>query len=125
MRVDKWIWAVRMVKSRTLSGFLCKSGKVLVNGVKVKSSKQINLNDIVEVTQKKVYQKYLVIGFLEKRTSAQIAAQNYKNLTPVLEKSFDKNVSDETYLKLNRAKRKDGKRTKSDYQSIRQVRWDE
>jgi len=82
MRVDKWIWAVRMVKSRTLAGTMCKAGKVLVNGEKVKPSKDIKLEDQVQVQHKSVLKIYEVTGFIEKRTSADIAAQNYVDHSP-------------------------------------------
>ncbi len=82
MRVDKWIWAVRMVKSRTLAGTMCKAGKVFVNGEKVKPSKDIKLEDRIEVQHKSVIKIYEVTGFIEKRTSAELATQNYINHSP-------------------------------------------
>lgn len=121
MRVDKWIWAVRMVKSRTLAGFLCKSGKVFVNGIKAKPSKQIKIDDLVEVRQKNIFKKYLVTGFSEKRTSAQLASQNYKDMTSSVMENFVEKVEEEPVSKLNRAKNKDGRRTRSEYRSIREI----
>lgn len=82
MRVDKWIWAVRMVKSRTLAGTMCKAGKVLVNGEKAKPSKEIKLADKVEVQHKSVTKIYEVAGFIEKRTSAELASKNYIDHSP-------------------------------------------
>lgn len=82
MRVDKWIWAVRMVKSRTLAGHMCKAGKVLVNGEKVKPSKEIKEGERIEVQHKSVTKIYEVTGFIEKRTSAELATQNYIDHSP-------------------------------------------
>lgn len=82
MRVDKWIWAVRMVKSRTLAGQMCKSGKVAINGEKAKPSKDIRLGDLVTVDHRSVLKKYEVTGFIEKRVSAELAAQNYIDHSP-------------------------------------------
>ncbi|NCP67723.1 RNA-binding S4 domain-containing protein [bacterium] len=82
MRVDKWIWAVRMVKSRTLASTMCKAGKVLINSEKTKPSKEIKEGDRVEVQHKNVTKVYEVTGFIEKRTSADLAAQNYIDHSP-------------------------------------------
>lgn len=82
MRVDKWIWAVRMVKSRTLAGDLCKRGKVEVNERKAKPATAIKIDDIVTVTNGRVWKKYKVTGFIPKRVSAELAAKNYEDLTP-------------------------------------------
>ena len=87
MRVDKWIWAVRMVKSRTLAGDFCKTGKVKVNGANAKPSKEIKLGDMVEVDHKIILKRYEVTGFIPKRVSAELAAQNYIDHTPPPEKS--------------------------------------
>ena len=83
MRVDKWIWAVRMVKSRTLAGEMCKKGKVTVNGNLVKPSKSIVNGDTVEVVYKDLVRRYEVVNFLEKRVGAEVAKDYYKDLYPV------------------------------------------
>jgi len=85
MRVDKWIWAVRMVKSRTLAGLRCKQGKVLVNGLKVKPSSNVKIGDVITVDNGSVEKQYQVTGFIPKRVSAELAAQNYEDLTPAVE----------------------------------------
>ena len=71
-----------MVKSRTLAGTMCKAGKVLINGEKAKPSKEIKEGDKIEVQHKSVIKIYEVTGFIEKRTSAELAAQNYIDHSP-------------------------------------------
>lgn len=121
MRVDKWIWAVRMVKSRTLAGSLCKSGKVKVNGEMVKPSKNIKLEDIVEVTQKKVVKIYKVIGFLEKRTSATIAAKNFEDFSPSPEEEY----FGTSQKKIAQRDPGAGRPTKKEYRTMKKFRWKE
>ena len=66
MRVDKWIWAVRMVKSRSLGTEACRAGHVLVNGEKVKASHSLKIADIVEFNRRSFIKRYKVLGFIEK-----------------------------------------------------------
>ncbi len=82
MRLDKWIWAVQMVKSRTQAIDFCKSGKVKVNGENGKPAKDIKIDDLIEIKTRDWIKKYKVTGFLEKRASVEIAAKNYEDLSP-------------------------------------------
>jgi len=111
MRLDKWIWAVRMVKNRTLATNFCKSGKVKVNGISAKPAKNLKLGDIVEISRENHIQKYRVVGFLEKRASFEIAQKNFEDISPVREKS--EVVANET-LNLKIRKQKDGRGSKKD-----------
>lgn len=117
MRVDKWIWAVRMVKSRTLAGQMCKAGRVLVNGEKVKPSKDIKLEDFVQVQHKSVIKIYKVLGFIEKRVSAEIAAHNYEDHSPEPEPYL--NPADNNFeLPQGVREKGEGRPTKKDRRAI-------
>ena len=121
MRVDKWIWAVRMVKSRTLAGQMCKSGKVTINGEKAKPSKDLKLDDIVEVDHKSVLRVYKVTGFIEKRVSAELAAQNYEDLSP--EPEMDQHSSyDPDRPFWGQREKGEGRPTKHDARKIREAK---
>lgn len=121
MRVDKWIWAVRMVKTRTLAGDLCKKGNVLINDIKAKPAKEIKIGDTIQVTQKQIIKKYKVTGLIPKRVSAELAAKNYQDLSPITEKTT-KNSPD--YYQPNAPKRAkgEGRPTKKDYRQIINIR---
>ncbi len=117
MRVDKWIWAVRMVKSRTLAGTMCKAGKVLVNGEKVKPSKEIKLEDTIEVHHKSVTKIYQVTGFIPKRVSAEIAAANFIDHSPEPVNQFTPHT--ETFELPQAVREKgEGRPTKKDRRAI-------
>lgn len=89
-RIDKWLWAVRIFKSRTLASDSCKENKVKVNGVEVKSSASVNMGDWVEVKKDGFNRKYKVLKIIEQRVSAQLAAPCYEDLTPEEElKKYD------------------------------------
>lgn len=120
MRIDKWIWAVRMVKSRTLAGQMCKAGRVLVNGEKVKPSRDIKLEDLVEVQHKSVLKRYRVQGFIEKRVSAELAALNYEDLSPEPEK-FD-TPNEAFQLPQGQRAKGEGRPTKKEWRTLNKAK---
>lgn len=81
-RVDSWIWAVRLVKSRSLATAACRAGHVRVNGEKVKAAQSVKAGDEVRIREAG-FDRIVVVGaILSKRTSAPIAAASYTDLTP-------------------------------------------
>lgn len=91
VRVDKWLWSVRIFKSRSLASDKCKRGKVKVNGKIVKASAEIKVDDIIEVEKNKFNLSFHVIGIIKKRVGAPIAQEQYKDLTPESEyRKFEK-----------------------------------
>lgn len=82
VRVDKWLWSVRIFKSRTLATDACKSGKVKMDDTTVKASQTIQRGDVLEVRKDGFLFQYKVIGLIEKRVGAPIAQTCYEDLTP-------------------------------------------
>lgn len=82
VRIDKWLWAVRIFKSRSLATDFCKRGRVLIGDENVKPSRNIHIGDIILVRKPPLTLTYQVTGLIEKRGSATIAAENVINLTP-------------------------------------------
>ena len=90
IRVDKWLWGVRIFKSRTIASDVCKSNRVKVNGVVVKQSALVGIGDMLEVKKDNFNMQYKVLGIVQTRVSAALAAPCYENLTPAEElKKFD------------------------------------
>ena len=85
VRVDKWLWSVRIFKSRTMATDACKSGKVKVNGTNVKPSYLLQREELVEVRKNGFDLKFKVVDLLEKRVSATLAQPCYEDLTPLEE----------------------------------------
>ena len=85
VRIDKWLWAVRILKSRTLATDACKSGKVKVDGNNVKPSFLVERESIVQVKKNGFDLSYKVIDLLQKRVGAPLAVKCYENLTPAEE----------------------------------------
>ncbi|TXF87826.1 RNA-binding S4 domain-containing protein [Neolewinella aurantiaca] len=82
VRIDKWLWAVRIFKSRTLAGDTVRSGKVRVNGSVVKPSTSVSVGDRVTVQKNGFNLEYEILELLEKRVGAPIAVTCYTDHTP-------------------------------------------
>ena len=82
VRVDKWIWAVRIFKSRSQATEACKSGKVSINGVALKPSRMVDIGDMIQVTKDQIHMTLEVIEILEKRVGAKLVPTYMKNHTP-------------------------------------------
>ena len=85
VRVDKWLWSVRIFKSRTLATDACKGGKVKINGVSVKPSYLLQREEIVDVKKEGFTLRFKVIDLIQKRVGAPIAQQCYNDMTPAEE----------------------------------------
>ena len=82
VRIDKWLWSVRIFKSRTMATDACKSGKVKVNEATVKPSFSVEKEMVVQVKKNGFDLIYKVVDLLEKRVGAPIAQKCYQDLTP-------------------------------------------
>jgi ribosome-associated heat shock protein Hsp15 len=82
VRIDKWLWSVRIFKSRTLASDTVKANKVKVNGNEVKASFLTQRNDIVTVKKGGFNFTFKVIELIEKRVGAPIAVRCYQDTTP-------------------------------------------
>ena len=91
VRIDKWLWSVRLFKSRTLAADACKSGKIRVNKLIAKASTVVSENDVIEVKRKGFNFTFKVEKVIKTRVSAVLAAPCYINLTPEEELNKYKN----------------------------------
>jgi ribosome-associated heat shock protein Hsp15 len=82
VRVDKWLWAIRVFKSRTMATDACKDNKVKVNGETARPSLVVERGDTVMVKKNNFNFVYKVVDLIENRVSAQLAAPNFEDLTP-------------------------------------------
>ncbi|HAW05720.1 MAG TPA: RNA-binding protein [Saprospirales bacterium] len=87
VRIDKWLWAVRIFKSRTLSNNAVKSGKVKVGEKSVKPSFMLTVDQTLYVRKNGFDLTFLVKDIIKKRVSATLAAPCYEDLTPDSEKN--------------------------------------
>lgn len=82
VRIDKWLWAVRIFKTRTIASEACKKNRVSINGVEVKPSRMVKIGDIVSVRKPPVTYSFEVLDVTEKRMGAKLVFGYAKNVTP-------------------------------------------
>ena len=82
VRIDKWLWSVRIFKSRTLASDACRSGKVRIGEKTLKPSEGVSVGQIVKVKKGGFDLQFLIKELIEKRVGAPIAVTCYDNLTP-------------------------------------------
>jgi len=81
VRADKWLWAVRVFKTRSEAADACKRGRIKVNGIESKPSREIKLGDLVEVKKLPVVYTYKVLQLLSNRQPAKNVPLYAENLT--------------------------------------------
>ena len=81
-RVDKWLWAVRVFKTRSIAPDAVKKGRVEVNDVIVKPSRMLKVGDIVKVRKSPVTYSFRVIQLVQNRLGAKLVPEYMENITP-------------------------------------------
>jgi ribosome-associated heat shock protein Hsp15 len=81
-RVDSWIWAVRLAKTRSLATAACRAGHVKVNGDRAKAAQPVHIGDEIRVRDSGFERIVVVKRIVSKRVGAPIAAESLEDLTP-------------------------------------------
>ena len=82
IRIDQWLWAARLYKTRSLANQACRGGKVQIAGRAVKPARPLRENEIVEIKQPPIVRLYQVKGLAVKRVSAALARGLVEEVTP-------------------------------------------
>lgn len=85
IRIDKWLWAVRLFKTRTQASDACRGGKVKIEGQNVKPSRDIKVGEEIEVQMGIVRKKVAVKAILKNRVGAKLVENYMEDLTPTEE----------------------------------------
>lgn len=80
-RIDKWLWATRIFKTRSIATEACKKGRVAIDGITVKPSRTVKVGETVSVRKPPVTYTFEVIGLTEARVGAKLVPNFLKNLT--------------------------------------------
>lgn len=86
VRIDKYLWAVRLFKTRSMATGAVKSGKILLNNTIVKASKEVKINDLISIKKQNAIFSYRVLSLLDRRVNSATAAQHIEDITPAVEK---------------------------------------
>lgn len=80
-RIDKWLWAARVFKTRSLAADACKNNRVTINGVNVKPSYTIKAGEIICVKKSPIIYSYKILKCIEQRVGAKFIPEIYENVT--------------------------------------------
>ncbi len=81
-RIDKWLWAARIFKTRSMAAAACKKGQVSIKGSQIKPSRMIKEGDVIEVRKSPVTFSFRVKQAIEKRVGAKLVPEILENVTP-------------------------------------------
>ena len=82
VRIDKYLWSIRVYKTRTEAADACRSGKVQVNGIEVKASRDIKAGDVITVRKGSVHNQCRVLVPVSNRQGAKVVPEFAENITP-------------------------------------------
>ena len=80
-RIDKWMWAVRIFKTRTIAAEACKKGRISINGALAKAARTIKPGDVIQVRKPPVTYSFKVFQTIEKRVRAKLVPEMMENIT--------------------------------------------
>lgn len=80
-RIDKWLWAARIFKTRTIAAAACKKGQVSMGGAPLKASRMIKVGDVVDVRKAPITYSFRVLQPIERRVGAKLIPEVLENIT--------------------------------------------
>ena len=80
-RIDKWMWAVRIFKTRTIAAEACKKGRISINGALAKAARTIKPGDVIQVRKPPVTYSFKVLQAIENRVGAKLVPEVMENVT--------------------------------------------
>lgn len=82
VRVDKWLWAVRVFKTRSIATDAVRKGRVMIDDLPVKPSRVLKVGDVVQVRKSPITYRYRVLKLAEKRMGAKLVSDYMEDVTP-------------------------------------------
>jgi len=117
VRMDKWLWAVRLFKSRSLAAAACGAGKVKVGEQMVKASRSVKLGEVITAITGEMTRTVKVTALLEKRVGAKLVGQFMEDLTPASE--FEKPREKNFLIPIFHRPKGSGRPTKKERRSMK------
>ncbi len=119
VRIDKWLWATRIFKTRSIATAACKLGRVTIDGVNAKPSRMIKVGDKVSVRKPPITYTFQVLGLIQNRVGAKLVQQYLKNITSRDQLELLEMVKIDGFVKRQRGL---GRPTKKEGRDIRDFR---
>jgi ribosome-associated heat shock protein Hsp15 len=116
LRIDKYLWAIRIFKTRSIAADACNSGKVKCNGTNLKPAKAVTLGDIYEIKTENKKWIIEVTFLLQNRLKFEEASKHYIDLSP--KEIADKRQSSAFVFNSGKRKSKQGRPTKKEKRKL-------
>ena len=81
-RIDKWLWAARIFKTRSIAADAIKNGRVTIQGMNVKPSRMVKVGEVISVRKPPVTYSFKILKTIEQRVGAKLIPEIYENVTP-------------------------------------------
>ena len=121
LRIDKYLWAIRVFKTRTLASDACKAGRVKLDGQNIKPSHEVKIGEVYQVSKGIERKVIKITGLLESRADAKTVVNFYEDITPVEQTQAFKSMFHAPLLKRDRGT---GRPTKRDRREIDELKDD-
>lgn len=112
MRIDKFLWATRFFKSRSLAAISCKKGNIKLNGIKAKASKEVYISDKILVRKNQIFYNIMIIDLPNNRISNKKISNYYKNIETQEMKEKKNLIVANKILKTPKSERKPTKKNR-------------
>lgn len=120
IRIDKWIWAARFFKTRSLAKKQVEQGKIKIDGQKIKPSRNVQVGDTVSIKKSDVIWEVEVLGLAEKRGSATVAQKLYKETESSIQNREAKTLLKK--MEYHSTPKPDGRPTKKQRRDIKSLK---
>lgn len=81
-RIDKWLWAARIYKTRSMAVDAIKNGRITIGGVNIKPARMVKAGDVVSVRKAPITYSFKILQPIEQRVGAKLIPEIYENVTP-------------------------------------------
>lgn len=81
VRIDKWMWATRIFKTRTIAADACKKNRVMIGGINMKPSRMVKVGDVIQVRKPPITYSFEVLALTDRRMGAKLVPNYLKNVT--------------------------------------------
>ncbi|MBX2845138.1 MAG: RNA-binding S4 domain-containing protein [Saprospiraceae bacterium] len=122
LRIDKYLWAIRLYKTRTMSTKACDAGKVKIDGANVKASRLIKVGDAIKIRINHELKTIRVVKLIAKRVGASIAQECYTDITPESDK---RNIHRSAFFTNEKRDKGTGRPTKRERRKIEEYKEDD
>lgn len=121
VRIDKYLWAIRLYKTRSISAEACKNGRVKIDDIPVKASREVKIGDVIELRVNIMNKVIEVVEARKNRMSASLAVQMYKDITPQEELERVEMINE---MRTEHRDRGAGRPTKKDRRELSKIKQD-